>query len=119
MNMAGDHPASYQINTSHTQDLVAALVSPVLLVTLTIPFTILRILLLGWNCTLQRNQFPDEDDDDEIHLSKASKARNCAMVCCGVSGMMMFTMLLMLVVIVYIFILLQSVSSPLEKDPSE
>merc|ERR1712029_1179981 len=100
------------MGTSHTQDLVAALVSPVLLVTL-------RILLLGWNCTQQRNQFPDEDDDDEIHLSKASKARNCATVCCGVSGMMMFTMLLMLVVIVYIFILLQSVSSPLEKDPSE
>ena len=40
--MAGDHPASYQINPSHTQDMVAAIGVPLLLVLLTVPFTLLR-----------------------------------------------------------------------------
>ena len=118
MQMAGDHPASYQINTSHTQDLVVALLSPILLIILTIPFTILRVLLLGWNCTLTRHQFRDEDDD-EVMMTKASKTRNCLTVCCGVSGMMMFTMLLILVVVVYILVFLQSFTNPLPKDPTD
>ena len=120
MNMAGDHPASYQIHASPTQDLLAALVLPSLLVILTVPFTILRVLLLGWNCPLARHTFPDtEEEEEDLQLSKASKSRNCLTVCCGVSGMMMFTNLLMLVVVVYIFIILQSATSPLTKDPSD
>ena len=120
MNMAGDHPASYQIHASPTQDLLAALVLPSLLVILTVPFTILRVLLLGWNCTLARHTFPDtEEEEEDLQLSKASKSRNCLTVCCGVSGMMMFTNLLMILVIVYIFIFHQSFNSPLTKDPSD
>lgn len=120
MNMAGDHPASYQIHASPTQDLLAALVLPSLLVILTVPFTVLRVLLLGWNCTLARHSFPDtEEEEEDLQLSKASRSRNCLTVCCGVSGMMMFTNLLMLVVVVYIFIILQSATSPLTKDPSD
>ena len=65
MNMAGDHPASYQIHASPTQDLLAALVLPSLLVILTVPFTILRVLLLGWNCTLARHTFPDTEEEEE------------------------------------------------------
>ena len=117
MQMAGDHPASYQINASHTQDLIAALMSPFMLIVITVPFTMLRILLLGWNCTLTR-QFWDEEEEG-LQPTRASRKRNCLTVCCGVSGMMMFTNLLMLVVVVYIFIILQSATSPLTKDPSD
>ena len=119
MKMAGDHPASYQVNTSHTQDLVAAIGIPLLLILLTVPFTILRVLLLGWNCALTRQSFPDQDEDEDLHMGKASRSRNCLTVCCGVAGMMMFTLLLVLVVTVYIFVILQSVTSPLTKDPSD
>ena len=119
MKMAGDHPASYQINTSHTQDLVAAIGVPLLLVLLTVPFTFLRVMLLGWNCALTRQSFPDLDEDDDLRPSKASKSRNFLTVCCGVTGMMMFTLILVLVVAVYIFVILQSVMSPLTKDPSD
>jgi len=119
MKMAGDHPASYQINTSHTQDLVAAIGVPLLLVLLTVPFTFLRVMLLGWNCALTRQSFPDQDEEDDIRPSKASRSRNFLTVCCGVTGMMMFTMILVLVVAVYIFVIVQSVMSPLTKDPSD
>ena len=117
MQMAGDHPASYQINASHTQDLIAALMSPFMLIVITVPFTMLRILLLGWNCTLTRQYWDDEEEG--LRPSRASKSRNCLTVFCGVSGMMMFTILLMIIVMLYIFIFLQSFSSPLTRDPSD
>ena len=117
MEMAGDHPASYRINASHTQDWILALMSPFMLIVITVPFTVLRILLLGWNCTLTR-QFWDEEEEG-LEASTASKKRNCLTVCCGVSGMMMFTNLLMILVIVYIFIFHQSLNSPLAKDSSD
>ena len=117
MEMAGDHPASYRINASHTQDWILALMSPFMLIIITVPFTVLRILLLGWNCTLT-GQFWDEEEEG-LEPSTASKKRNCLTVCCGVSGMMMFTNLLMILVIVYIFIFHQSFNSPLTKDPSD
>ena len=88
MEMAGDHPASYRVNASHTQDWILALVSPLMLIVITVPFTVLRILLLGWNCTLTR-QFWDEEEEG-LEPVRASKKRNCLTVCCGVSGMMMF-----------------------------
>ena len=117
MEMAGDHPASYRINASHTQDWILALMSPFMLIVITVPFTVLRILLLGWNCTLTR-QFWDEEEEG-LQPTRASRKRNCLTVCCGVSGMMMFTNLLMILVIVYIFIFHQSFNSPLTKDPSD
>lgn len=119
MQMAGEHPASYQINASHTQDLIAALMSPIMLIIITVPFTILRILLLGWNCTLERQYWDEEEDPANQEPSRASKGRNCLTVFCGVAGMMMFTNLLMILVMLYIFIFHQSFSSPLTKDPSD
>jgi len=117
MQMAGEHPASYQINASHTQDLIAALLSPIMLIFITVPFTVLRMILLGWNCTLTR-QYWDEEEEG-LRPASASKAWNCLTVFCGVSGMMMFTMLLMILVMIYVFIFVQSFSSPLTKDPSD
>ena len=118
MEMAGDHPASYRINASHTQDWILALMSPFMLIVITVPFTVLRILLLGWNCTLTR-QFWDEEEELGLQPTRASKKRNCLTVFCGVSGMMMFTNLLMILVIVYIFIFHQSFNRPLTKDPAD
>ena len=119
MNMVGDHPASYKLSTSPPQDLVMALLIPVVLISLTVPFTILRILLLGWNCALTRQVSEEEDEEEGEVARRPGKTRNCLTVCCGVSGMMVFTLLIMMVVGIYIFIGIQSVSSPLTKDPSE
>ena len=77
--MAGDHPASYRINASHTQDWILALMSPFMLIVITVPFTVLRILLLGWNCTLTR-QFWDEDTDDVAYVSYTSDQLFCMVV---------------------------------------
>ena len=120
MNMVGDHPASYKLSTSPPQDLVMALLIPVVLISLTVPFTILRILLLGWNCALTPQVSQEEEDEEEGEVARRpGKTRNCLTVCCGVSGMMVFTLLIMMVVGIYIFIGIQSISSPLTKDPSE
>ena len=94
--MAGDHPASYSI--SHTQQWILALMSPFMMILITVPFTFLRIILLGWNYTLIR-QFWEEEG---LEPSKASRGRNCLTVCCGVSGMMMLTNILMILVVVVI-----------------
>ena len=113
--MAGDHPASYSI--SHTQQWILALMSPFMMILITVPFTFLRIILLGWNCTLTR-QFWEEEEEEGLEPSKASRGRNCLTVCCGVSGMMMLTNILMILVVVVI-IFHQSFNSSLTKDSSD
>jgi len=119
MTMEGDHPASYELQTSPQQDMALALLFPVLLVMITVPFTVLRVLLLGWNCTLtKQDREGDFEEEEEGVLPRPGKARNCLTVCCGVSGMMMFTTLLMVVVMVYVFVIMKSVTSPLIKEPS-
>eukprot|EP00092_Neocalanus_flemingeri_P029745 GFUD01032293.1.p1 GENE.GFUD01032293.1~~GFUD01032293.1.p1 ORF type:complete len:528 (-),score=150.93 GFUD01032293.1:133-1716(-) len=119
MTMEGEHPASYELQTSHQQDILVAMLVPVLLVLFTVPFTILRMLLLGWNCALTRQEREgDLEEEDDGVTPRPGKTRNCLTVCCGVSGMMMFTSLLMIVVMVYVFVLMQSLTSPLTKEPS-
>jgi len=119
MTMEGDHPASYELQTSPQQDMAVAMLVPILLVMFTVPFTVLRILLLGWNCTLSRQEREgDLEEEDEGVIPRPGKTRNCLTVCCGVSGMMMFTSILMIVVMVYVFVIMQSLSSPLTKEPS-
>jgi len=119
MTMEGEHPASYELQTSAQQDMMVAMLVPLLLALFTVPFTILRILLLGWNCTLAKQELEgDLEEEEEGVIPRPGKPRNCLTVCCGVSGMMMFTNLLMIVVMVYVFIIMKSFTSPLEKEPS-
>ena len=56
MTMDAEHPASYELTTSAHQDLIIALIVPMLLALLTLPFTLLRVILLGWNCSLARQK---------------------------------------------------------------
>ena len=56
MTMDAEHPASYELTTSAHQDLLIALAVPMLLALLTLPFTLLRVILLGWNCSLARQK---------------------------------------------------------------
>ena len=56
MTMDAEHPASYELTTSVHQDLLIALAVPMLLALLTLPFTLLRVILLGWNCSLARQK---------------------------------------------------------------
>jgi len=116
MTMLGDHPASYELQTSGEQDIVLALIIPLLLALTTVPFTFLRALLLGWNCVLVSQARDKQRDIDNPPL--AGKARNCLSVCCGVSGMMMFTSLLALTVVAYVLVILQSTTNPLTREVS-
>lgn len=119
MTMEGEHPASYELQTSAQQDMLLAMMVPIILVLFTVPFTILRMLLLGWSCTLTKQELEgDLEEEEEGVIPRPGKSRNCLTVCCGVSGMMMFTNLLMMVVMVYVFIIMKSFTSPLEKEPS-
>jgi len=121
MTMDAEHPASYELSTSSGQDMVVALAVPILLALLTAPFTILRILLLGWNCSLQRQKEwreRDLDDSSEVSGEGAGRTRNCLTVLCSVTGMMLATNILMLLGIVYVLVIIQSVSNPLVRDLS-
>ena len=138
--MDAEHPASYELTTSAHQDLLIALAVPMLLALLTLPFTLLRVILLGWNCSLARQKvngllcifcdkvadnLPQEWDGSDADSSEESveervsgKVRNCLTVMCGVSAMMLFTIILMVVVAVYVLLIIQSTSSPLVRDLS-
>lgn len=115
MTMDAEHPASYELTTSPQQDMIVALAVPLLLAMLTLPFTLLRIMLLGWDCALSRKREWQENEDEEPH---AGKGRNCLTVCCGVSGMMLATNILMLVTLVYVLVIVQSATNPLIRDLS-
>jgi len=114
MTMEGDHPASYELYTSNTQDLVLALVVPLLLLLCTLPFAVLRCLLLDWDCALVSRHKTGTDRE----LQRAGKSRNCATVMCGVSGMMTGTCLLAITVVVYVMVIIQSTSNPLVREGS-
>jgi len=122
MTMDAEHPASYELTTSAHQDLLIALAVPMLLALLTLPFTLLRVILLGWNCSLARQKEWDGSDADSSEESVeervSGKVRNCLTVMCGVSAMMLFTIILMVVVAVYVLLIIQSTSSPLVRDLS-
>ena len=138
MTMDAEHPASYELTTSPHQDLIIALAVPMLLALLTLPFTLLRVILLGWNCSLARQKVmtkhdkcfqkvnllsqewdgSDADSSEEGEEKRSGKSRNCLTVICGVSAMMLFTIILMVVVVLYIFLIIQSTSSPLVRDLS-
>ena len=138
MTMDAEHPASYELTTSPHQDLIIALAVPMLLALLTLPFTLLRVILLGWNCSLARQKVittkpfafqkvdflsqewdgSDADSSEEGEERRSGKSRNCLTVICGVSAMMLFTIILMVVMVLYIFLIIQSTSSPLVRDLS-
>merc|ERR1712080_805956 len=69
MTMDAEHPASYELTTSAHQDLLIALAVPMLLALLTLPFTLLRVILLGWNCSLARQKEWDGSDADSSEES--------------------------------------------------
>ena len=61
----------------------------------------------------------DADSSEESVEERVSgKVRNCLTVMCGVSAMMLFTIILMVVVAVYVLLIIQSTSSPLVRDLS-
>lgn len=117
MTMDAEHPASYELSTSHTQDMVVALALPLLLALLSLPFTVLRIILLGWNCSLSRQKewMPMGLEEGE---GRASRSRNCLTVCCGVANMVLFTVILVVVVGIYVLVAIHSNTLPPVRDLS-
>ena len=76
-------------------------------------------------CDKVADNLPQEWDGSDADSSEESveervsgKVRNCLTVMCGVSAMMLFTIILMVVVAVYVLLIIQSTSSPLVRDLS-
>jgi len=114
MTMEGDHPASYELYTSRSQDLVLALIVPMLLFFATLPFSVLRCLLLDWDCALVSRERGRQEEG-----LRAGRGRNCATVLCSLSGMMTGTLVLAITVTVYVMVIMQSTTSPLEREGTQ
>ena len=69
-------------------------------------------------CLCQEWDGSDADSSEEGEERRSGRGRNCLTVICGVSAMMLFTIILVLVVVLYIFLIIQSTSSPLVRDLS-
>ena len=69
-------------------------------------------------CLADLGLIQDWREQEEEEGMRAGRGRNCLTVCCGVTGMMLFTNILMLVTVIYVFIIIQSTSDPLVRDLS-
>lgn len=121
MSMLAGSPVKATISTSNHQDMILSILLPVLLALLTLPFTILRIILLGWNCKLTRQEEEGQDTDSGERLaakenSGASRSRNCCAMAWSLAAMAAFTASLGLVMMVYMFCLVQSLTRPHEME---
>ena len=56
VGIVAKQPVAFEMTMDQYSDMVVALVLPLVLAMLTLPFTLLRLLLLGWDCNLTRNQ---------------------------------------------------------------
>lgn len=122
MSMLAGSPVKATISTSNHQDMILSIMLPVLLALLTLPFTILRIILLGWNCRLSpmEEEGLETDSGEELALSdtkearRPSHSRNCCTVTWSLASMMAFTASLGIILMVYVFCLYNSVNAPHE-----
>ena len=103
-------------------DRLLAVVIPTVLAVVIAPFAVLRVLLLGWDCRLIRQE--DDRDDDTTSSSQtftrtryqqsAGRLRSCGVVFCSLSALLMFVTVIILMVAVYVYIIIKTSVEPLK-----
>lgn len=90
INVIGERHAKATMTLNSHDDMYISYIVPSLLCLLVLPFTVLRILLLGWDCTLERRS---EEDDLYNERRKVSSGRSCCAVMWSIASLMSFTSL--------------------------
>ena len=103
MTMEGEHPASYELQTSAQQDMMLAMLVPLLLAMFTVPFTILRMLLLGWNCTLAKQELEGDLEEEEEGVPDIMQEQD--MCSGGITYLLYITFVVFIIVLFIIFAL--------------
>ena len=123
VGIVAKQPVAFEMTMDRYTDMVVAMVLPLVLAMLTLPFTLLRLLLLGWDCNLVRNQVgtilheaPQEWPEDGEARKGPGQGRSILTLFCGIAGMVSFTKIVILVVFIYVIIIIQSYVKPLVKD---
>lgn len=109
IQVLADGPAQATFSVSHHDDIIMSYLVPAFLCLLVIPFTILRIILIGWDCRMERQLLNVEDEIDSYQINSrqhkryATHGRSCCAVLWSISSLMSFTGLITLSMAVYVF----------------
>lgn len=123
MEVTAEDPGEAMLEMSEMLDRLLAVIFPTILAVITAPFAILRVLLLGWDCTLSRQSSVSRGQSSST-LSRASgmsegtkragKARNCSVVCCSLAAMMMYVLVMIILMGAYVYMIIHAHKPPLE-----
>jgi len=91
VKIIADTPLETNISLNHHDDIYISYIVPAALCLLCIPFTLLRILLVGWDCRLER--YVEDDDFYPERNRNASSARSCCAVLWSISALLSFIIL--------------------------
>lgn len=115
ISVLADGPAQASFSVSQHDDILMSYIVPTFLCLLVLPFTILRMMLIGWDCRMERQQlgaggerqlfYQDDIDSSPSSQNKryASHGRSCCAVLWSISSLMAFTSLATLCMGLYIF----------------
>jgi len=106
INILADGPAQAKFSVSQHDDILLSYLVPAFLCLLVLPFTVLRIILIGWECRMERQQQLEVEDSSYALPSAnnryATHGRSCCAVLWSISSLMAFTSLVSLVLGVYV-----------------
>merc|ERR1711874_105688 len=130
VNIEADNPIEAEVKISEMLDRLLAVVIPTVLAVVIAPFAVLRVLLLGWDCRLTRQDderttslvAEDEHSNSSSSQSfarrkyeqRASRLRSCGVVFCSMSALLMFVTVVILMVAAYVYIIIKSSTEPLK-----
>jgi len=109
IQVIADGPAQATFSVSHHDDIIMSYLIPAILCLLVLPFTILRIILIGWDCRMERQLLSVEEEIDSYQINSrqnkryATAGRSCCAVLWSISSLMAFTSLITLTMTVYVF----------------
>jgi len=111
MSMFAEDPVRGSLTLSRHDMIYISYIMPAFLCLLVLPFTILRIILLGWDCRLERSR---DEQDIFSERRRVSSSRSCCAVLWSVSALMSFTLLASLVVGVWVLCTVLAHVQPME-----
>lgn len=115
LTMLAGNPLRGSLTLSHHDDIYISYIVPALFCMLVLPFTLLRIILLGWDCRLERSR-DEQDIFSERRRSGVSSGRSCCAVMWSISALMSFTTLTSLVAGVWTLCTVLAHVQPIQSD---